>query len=74
MVVVYLYGKDVFAQVSIQYVIKQFSQLDEAIRLLSKRTNLSFEKSIDRFGYKVYDCTDATKKIRIIAEEIPLIK
>lgn len=74
MIVVYLYGEHVFSQVSIQYVLKQFSQLDEAIRLLSKRTNLSFEKSIDRFGYKVYDCTDATKKIRIIAEEVPLLK
>lgn len=74
MIVVYLYGKDVFAQASIQYVIKQFSQLDEAIRLISERSGLSFEKSIDQFGYKVYDCTDATKKVRIIAEEVPLLK
>lgn len=70
MIVVYLYGEHVFSQVSIQYVIRQFSQLDEAIRLISERTNLSFEKSIDGIGYKVYDCTDYTRKVKIIAETV----
>lgn len=68
MIVVYLYGEHVFSQVSIQYVLRQFSQLDEAVRLISERTNLSFEKSIDGIGYKVYDCTDHTRKVKIIAE------
>lgn len=74
MIVVYLYGKDVFAQVSVQYVIKQFSQLDEAIRLISERINLSFELSVDMIGYKVYDCTDYKRKVKIIAEETTLLK
>lgn len=70
MVVVYLYGKDIFAQVSIQYVLKSFADLDKAIRLLSEKSGLSFEKSRDQFGYKVYDCTDTTKDVKIIAESI----
>lgn len=67
MVVVYLWGKNVFKQVSIQYILKSFSDLDEAIRLISEKTGLSFEKSIDIIGYKVYDCTDYTKDVKIIA-------
>lgn len=70
MIVVYLYGKDVFAQVSIQYVLKSFLQLDEAIRLISERIGLSFEKSMDLIGYREYNCIDYTKDVRIIAESI----
>lgn len=73
MVVVYLYGKDVFAQVSIQYVLKSFSDLDKAISLISERTGLSFELSTNQFGYKVYDCTDTTKNVRIIAESTKVL-
>lgn len=68
MVVVYLYGKNVFAQVSIKYVLKSFADLDKAVRLISERIGLSFELSIDQFGCKIYDCTDYTKDIKIIAE------
>lgn len=67
MVVVYLYGRNVFKQVSIQYVLNSFSDLDKAIRLISEKTNISFEKSIDIIGYKVYDCTDESKDVKIIA-------
>ena len=47
MIVVFLWGKNVFKQVSIQYVLESFSQLDEAVRLISEKTGLSFEKTID---------------------------
>lgn len=67
MIVVFLYGKNVFKQVSIQYILESFSQLDEAIRLISEKTGLSFEKSIDIIGYKVYDCVDNLKDVKIIA-------
>ena len=67
MIVVFLWGKNVFKQVSIQYVLESFSQLDEAVRLISEKTNLSFEKSIDIIGYKVYECTDYEKDVKIIA-------
>lgn len=74
MIVVYLYGEHVFTKISIQYVLRQFSQLDEAVRLISERTNLSFEKSIDGIGYKVYNCTDHTRKVQIIAESTKILK
>lgn len=67
MVVVYLYGRNVFAQVSIQYVLNSFADLDEAVRLISERIGLSFKKSIDTVGYKVYNCTDELKDVKIIA-------
>lgn len=67
MIVVFLWGKNVFKQVSIQYVLESFSQLDEAVRLISEKTGLSFEKTIDIVGYKVYDCTDESKDVKIIA-------
>ena len=67
MIVVFLWGKNVFKQVSIQYVLESFVDLDEAVRLISEKTNLSFEKSIDIVGYKVYDCTDESKDVKIIA-------
>ena len=70
MIVVYLYGKNVFAGVSIQYVLNSFTDLDEAVRLISERIGLSFEKSIDLIGYREYNCTDYTKDVRIIAESI----
>lgn len=67
MIVVFLWGKNVFKQVSIQYIIKSFSDLDEAVRLISKKTGLSFERTIDIVGYKVYDCIDESKDVKIIA-------
>ena len=67
MIVVFLWGKNVFKHVSIQYVLESFSNLDEAVRLISEKTNLSFEKSIDMIGYKVYDCVDESKEVKIIA-------
>lgn len=70
MIVVYLYGKNVFAGVSIQYVLNSFTDLDEAVRLISERIGLSFEKSKDLIGYREYNCTDYTKDVRIIAESI----
>ena len=70
MIVVYLYGRNVFAQVSIQYILSSFSDLDEAIRLISERIGLSFEKSMDLIGYREYNCIDYTKDVRIIAESI----
>lgn len=68
MVVVYLYGEYVFARVSIKYILKSFEDLDKAVRLISERIGLSFELSVDQFGCKIYNCTDYTKDIKIIAE------
>lgn len=73
MVVVYLYGLSVFAQVSIKYVLKSFAQLDEAIRLISEELNLSFELSINSFGYKVFNCTNDKVDIKIIAESTKVL-
>lgn len=73
MIVVYLYGKNVFAGVSIQYILNSFTDLDEAIRLISMKTGLSFEKSIDSIGYKVYNCVDELKDINIIAESTKVL-
>lgn len=70
MVVVYLYGKNVFRRVTIKYVLQSFTQLDEAIRLISEETGLSFRLVIDDFGYKAYDCIDYTLDVKIIAETI----
>ena len=73
MIVVYLYGRNVFAQVSIQYILSSFSDLDEAVRLISEKTGLSFEKSIDTVGYKVYNCTNELKDVNIIAESTKVL-
>lgn len=72
MVVVYLYGTDVFSQVSIEYVLESFSELDRAVHLISERVDLEFRLSVDTFGYKVYDCT--TRDVKIIAEYKKLLK
>lgn len=74
MVVVYLYGKGVFGQVAIQYVLKSFSEVNRAVHLISERIDLEFRLSIDKFGYKVFDCTDYTQDVRIIAESTELLK
>lgn len=74
MVVVYLYGKGVFNQVSIQYVLESFSELNRAVHLISERFDLKFRLSIDDFGCKVFNCTDYTLDVKIIAESITLLK
>lgn len=74
MVVVYLYGKSVFSGVSIQYVLTSFTDLDKAVRLISEKIGLEFEKSIDSIGYKVYDCLDYSRDVKIIAESKELLK
>lgn len=74
MIVVYLYGKNVFAQVSIQYILSSFSDLDEAVRLISEKTGLSFERTIDQIGYKVYECTNELKDVKIIAESTKILE
>lgn len=74
MVVVYLYGEGVFGKVSIQYVLKSFSELDRAVRLISERVDLKFRLSVDKFRYKVFECTDYSQDVRIIAESTKLLK
>lgn len=73
MVVVYLYGKNVFSQVSIRYVLKSFADLNKAVRLISEEIGLSFKKSIDTVEFTVYHCTDRTKDVSIIAESIKVL-
>lgn len=73
-VVVFLWGKDVFLGVSIQYILESFAQLDEAIRLISEKTGLSFELAVDYPDGKAYRCTDRTKKVRIIAKLTKVLK
>lgn len=73
-VVVFLWGKDVFLGVSIEYVLESFAKLDEAIRLISEKTNLSFKLAVDHPECKTYRCTDNEKRVRIIAEVAEVLK
>ena len=74
MIVVFLWGKDVFLGVSIKYVLESFAQLDEAIRLISEKTNLSFELAVNRPDCKTYRCTNHKKRVRIIAKLTEVLK
>lgn len=74
MVVVYLYGEGVFGKVSIQCITKSFAEVNRAVQLISERLDLEFRLSIDRIGYKVYDCTDYTRDVVIIAESTKVLK
>lgn len=73
-VVVFLWGKDVFLGVSIEYVLESFAKLDEAIRLISEEVGLSFEVRVDQPDCKMYRCTDKAKRVRIIAKLVKVLK
>lgn len=74
MVVVYLYGKDVLGQVTIQYVLSSFAETNKAVRLISEKFNLEFRLSVDKSKYKIYDCTDYSLDVKIIAESTKVLK
>lgn len=76
MIVIYLYGEDVYQNVSIQNCISHFQYIDEAIQAIEERLNLKFQRepTISHFGYRVYDLDGSTRKIRLIAETVSLIK
>ena len=76
MIVLYLYGEDVYQNMSLQLCIEHFNQLDEAMSLIESRTNLKFDSipTISLIGYRVYDLLNSSRKIRLIAESVPTLK
>lgn len=76
MIVLYLYGNDVYLHCALQYCIHHFDQVKEAISLIESRTNLKFnlEPTVSHIGYKIYDLIDSNKDIRLIAEIVPTLK
>lgn len=74
MVVVYLYGEGVFGKVSIQCITKSFAEVNRVVQLISEKFDLEFRLSVDKFSYKVYECTDYTQDVVIIAESTKVLK
>lgn len=76
MIVLYLYGEDVYQNMSLQCCIENFNQLDEAIQEIESRTNLKFNSipRISNIGYKVYDLFDSTRKVMLVVEIVPTLK
>lgn len=76
MIVIYIWGKNVFQHCSLQYCINHFNDLDAAIGLVESRFDLKFKKepTISLPYYRVYDLVDSDKEVRLIAEVTPLLK
>ena len=76
MIVLYLYGEDVYQNMSLQFCISHFKYMDKAIQRIEERIGLKFDRTptISHIGYRVYDLLDSSRKIRLIAEVCPILK